>query len=49
MAWRYNNRLAWEPSVAHGTQSYSRRLPALDRKLRLYLFFPIVDPLTLKS
>ena len=26
----YKHILAWEPSVAHGTQSYSRRLPALE-------------------
>ena len=25
--------LAWEPSVAKGSHSYSRRLPALGRKL----------------
>ena len=26
--------LAWEPSVAQGTHTYSRRLPAIGRKLR---------------
>ena len=33
--------LAWEPSVAKGTHSYSRRLPALGRKLRFPLMFNI--------
>ena len=49
--------LAWEPNVvtkwifiALGTNSYSCCLPALCRKLRLCLFFPIkVDPLNLES
>ena len=42
--------LAWEPSVVQVTHSYSRRLPALGRKLRIYLFFPIkVDTLYLES
>jgi len=30
--------LAWEPSIVQDTQSYSRRLPALGRKLRFYFF-----------
>ena len=30
-------QLAWEPSVAHVTHSYSRCLPALDRTLRFKL------------
>ena len=39
--------LAWEPSV---TYSYSRRLPALGRKLRCQIFVAIkVDPLNLES
>ena len=32
--------LAWEPSVAHGTHSFSRRVPVPGLKLRFYLFFP---------
>ena len=43
-------KLAWEPSFPQVTHSYTRRLPALDRKLRFLLFFPIkVDPLNLDS
>ena len=34
--------LTWEPRVAQGTHNYSRRLPALGRKLK-------VDPLNLQS
>ncbi len=30
--------LAWEPSVAQGTHSYFRRLPALGLKLRFSQF-----------
>ena len=42
--------IAWEPSVAQGTHSYSRCLPARGRKLRFSLFFPIkVDPINLES
>ena len=43
---RYIVKLAWEPSVPQFTHSYFRRLPALGRKLRFYLFFSIkVDQL----
>ena len=35
-----HNTLAWEPSFAQGTQSYSRRLYTLGSKLRSELFFP---------
>ena len=41
--------LAWEPSVAQITHSYSRRLPALGCKLRLLLFFPIYNSTQLES
>ena len=41
--------LAWELSVAKGTQSYFRRLPTLCRKLRFSLFFSFKDPINLES
>ena len=45
----YIYKLSWQPSVAQVTHIYSRRLPALGRKLRFQLFFLIkVDPINLE-